>query len=107
MDIGQHRTGHEPFEIPVLGARQGLVKVVGAEHQRALRGGLDADVHQVDIPAALDHHPPDGAPGEVDDHLGHAPMADRQQPWQAMGFLIPQHGDGSGALAGSGADLRS
>ena len=52
----------EAFDVPLPRPGQGLVEVVDVEHQPAFRGGEQAEVRQMGIPADLGDQPVRGVP---------------------------------------------
>ena len=108
------QTLHVPFPRP----GQGLVEVVHVEHERALRGGEDPEVHQVRVSAGLHAQPGTGGGGEVGrHHVGgaaiegkgrdhHAPVADGDQFRHPGLGLLFQQSDGVHAIGRGGSTRR-
>ena len=88
----RHRgRGHQALQVPLEGAREGLIEVVDIEDQPALRREVGAEVGDVGIPAELHvdagrgaqrqvvGHRRSGAPQEGELVCGHALVAERHQ----------------------------
>ena len=95
--------GGEPLDVPLPGAREGLVEVVDAELQPPLRGREHSEVHQVGVTTDLCDDPRTRCAGEVGRHdergspiererrHEHAAIADRDQlRHPAHGLLLQQ-----------------
>ncbi len=63
-----HHAGRQPFEVPLPGARRGLVEVVDVEQQPSLGRGEHPEVRHVGVSAQLDVQAGRGGPGEIGGH---------------------------------------
>ena len=117
--------GDEPLEVPLERAGKGLVEVVDAEDQAAVRRREHAEVRQVRVAAELDVEPGARPGGEVRRHQvrgaavegerrhQHPPVADRHELGNAGAALRLEQLDGIGPVVGrlplavhAAADLR-
>lgn len=109
LPAGADQARHQPHQIPVPGADDGLVEVVDIHHLTAFRGGVEAEVGRVGVttdPAVqatvraageVGGHHGGGAAQEGERGAGHPPHPDRHQVGQPLG--IRRCGDPDGGPA--------
>lgn len=109
---GEDEAGGEALDIPLPRGGEGLVEVVNVEDLATLGGGEGTEVKKVAVAASLGAQAGRGGGGQVGGHveggaaveseggLGHAAVADGDEPGNAPLVGLREQGDGVGAVGG-------
>ena len=85
ISSGDREAGRQPLDVPLERARQGLVEVVDAEDEPAVRGGVRPEVGQVGIAAELHGQAGAGNLREVGSHQVGGAAEERERATPACG----------------------